>query len=64
MASKTILVVVSGGIAEAVDATVPKDYEVEIIDYDNLKADFDNEFAALSLDAQRYVREQEDSQHG
>ena len=33
-----ILVTVSGGVARVVDETVPRGYELEIIDFDNIKA--------------------------
>lgn len=35
---KKIFVTVNGGVAEVIEGTVPEGYEVEIIDFDNIKA--------------------------
>jgi hypothetical protein len=39
---KKIFVTVSGGVAYAVDESVPAGYEIEIIDFDNIKEGDDN----------------------
>jgi hypothetical protein len=55
---KKIFVTVDGGVAYAVEGTVPEGYVVEIIDYDNLR-ETDNpgdEWDELSLEAQEYIR--------
>jgi hypothetical protein len=55
--SSPVFVVISGGVAEVVSETVPAGMEVEIIDYDNLKAGGANELAKLSPAARVYVKE-------
>ena len=52
---KTILVTVDGGVATVIDSTVPEGYQVEIIDYDNLREAPKETFARLSKDAQAFV---------
>lgn len=66
----TIFVTVSGGVAEVVPSSIPsvkalksmKDgerLEVEIIDFDNLKADRARTLKQLSSGGRRFVRELE-----
>jgi len=56
---RTILVTVRGGVAEVVDKTLPKDMDVEIIDFDNLQ-DLSGPFTPkFSRSAQTFI-ERED----
>ena len=52
---KTILICVDGGVATVIDSTVPDGYQVEIIDYDNLREAPKETFERLSRDAQMFV---------
>jgi hypothetical protein len=63
----TIFVVVSGGVAEVVETSIPtaaqiaklkrgEAISVEIIDWDNLKADRAATMKLMSQQARRYVR--------
>ncbi|HEV3219572.1 MAG TPA: hypothetical protein VGZ48_07355 [Candidatus Acidoferrales bacterium] len=71
----TIFIVVSGGVAEVVEESVPSvaairklpksaRLGVEIIDWDNLKADRTHTMNLLSREARRYVRAEERRQKG
>src|SRR2546425_1443680 len=51
---KTIFVTVLGGVAEVDTSTVPRDIDVEIIDFDDLKAD--DAAAELSRKARAYLK--------
>jgi len=66
----TIFVVVSGGVAEVVEDSIPsyaqlkamrknQRVNVEIIDWDNLKANRHATIKRLSKEARRYVRSEE-----
>ena len=52
---QTILVIVSGGVAEVVEKSVPRGMTVEIIDFDNLQ-DLSGPFTPkYSRSAQKYI---------
>ena len=53
--SQVILITVHGGVAEVVEETVPKGFAAEIIDWDNLEADPQEEFYRLGPEARAYV---------
>jgi hypothetical protein len=50
-----IFVEISGGVANVFEDSVPRGYAVELIDWDNLRADPENEFERLSGPAQAFV---------
>lgn len=52
---KHILIVVDGGVAEIIQDTVPDGYEVEIIDYDNLREAPEATLRQLSDEARAFV---------
>jgi hypothetical protein len=56
---RTILVVVSGGVAEVVDKTVPTGVSVEIIDFDNLQDLSGPIVPTFSRAAQKYIKRED-----
>lgn len=52
-----VFVTIAGGVGYV--ARAPENIEVHIIDYDDLKADFDETFKGLSPEAQSFYREME-----
>jgi hypothetical protein len=52
-----VFITVAGGVAYV--ASAPESVKVHIIDYDNLKADFDKTFQQLAPAAQDYYRQTE-----
>jgi hypothetical protein len=58
MKQQSILIVVDGGVAYVVEDTVPKDVEVEIIDFDNLQDLGDSTPPRFSDHALAYIERQ------
>ena len=53
---QTIFVRVLGGVAEVDWTTVPKNVEVEILDFDEIEGSGDSYIKKLSVEARRYAK--------
>jgi hypothetical protein len=51
---RKIFVTVQGGIAEACEETVPKEIDVEILDFDNFEVDPEREVSCWSKELREY----------
>ena len=56
---QSILIAVDGGVATVIDTTVPAGFEVEIIDYDNLKEAPEETINNLSTGARKFIADDE-----
>jgi hypothetical protein len=56
---QSILIAVDGGVATVIDRTVPAGFEIEIIDYDNLKEAPEETIINLSAAARKFVADDE-----
>src|SRR5712692_4640381 len=56
---QSILIAVDGGVATVIDTTVPAGFEVEIIDYDNLKEAPEETINSLSAAARKFIADDE-----